>query len=111
MTAEARELYVMDWWVLIGTSGDADEFAEGLSRRFVQHGEAILSRLSMRKAQAVAMGHAWFGAQQSSRQNLPIELVAGFGTLPYDAYMQDQRTDKWWHRKNERCMRNPSRRE
>ena len=79
MTAEARELYVMDWWLLIGTSRDADDFAEQLSERFVEHGERVLARLSVRKSGAVAMGHAWFGAQLIWAMNATLRHAGNIG--------------------------------
>lgn len=79
MTAEARELYVMDWWLLLGSSADADEFAEGVSFRFSQHGASVLARLSERKRGAVAMGHAWFGAQLLWTMNATLRHVGNIG--------------------------------
>lgn len=60
---QARELYVMDWWLVLGSSADADEFADGMSARFAEHGQRIASTLAASPRNAIAMGHAWFGAQ------------------------------------------------
>ena len=79
MTAEARELYVMDWWLLFGRSPDADEFAQGLSSRFAEHAAKVLTRLAARKRGAVAMGHAWFGAQLLWTMNTTLRHVGNIG--------------------------------
>ena len=79
LTAEARELYVMDWWLLLGSSADADEFADGITRRFAEHGSKVLSRLAVRKRGAVAMGHAWFGAQLLWSMNMTLRHVGNIG--------------------------------
>ena len=72
MSAEARELYVMDWWLLIGHTADADEFAAGISSRFAEHGARVLARLNAKTRGAVAMGHAWFGAQLIWSMNVTL---------------------------------------
>jgi hypothetical protein len=79
MRPEARELLVMDWWLLIGTSSDADEFAEGVSGQFGGHARRIIERLSAHKRGAVAMGHAWFGAQLVWAMNATLRHVGNIG--------------------------------
>ena len=84
MTAEARQLYVMDWWLLLGTSSDADTFAEGVSSRFVEHGSRVLARLAANPRGAVAMGHAWFGAQLIWEMNATLRHV---GNIALDFHL------------------------
>jgi hypothetical protein len=79
MSLEARELYVMDWWLVLGTSADADEFAEGVSGRFAEHGTRVLQRLAAQKRGAIAMGHAWFGAQLLWAMNATLAHVGNIG--------------------------------
>ena len=79
MSPEARELYVMDWWLVLGTSEDADEFASGVSDRFQEHGARVLARLAARPRGAVAMGHAWFGAQLLWSMNATLRHTGNIG--------------------------------
>ena len=79
MTREARQLYVMDWWLLLGTSSDADRFAEGVSAQFAEHGARVLSRLATNQRGAVAMGHAWFGAQLIWAMNATLFHTGNIG--------------------------------
>ena len=79
MSMEARQLYIMDWWLLLGTSSDADEFAEGVTARFEEHGAQVLARLSTSTRGAVAMGHAWFGAQLIWAMNASLHHLGNIG--------------------------------
>ena len=79
MTTEARQLYVMDWWLLFGASADADLFAEGVTRDFAAHGARVLARLSSTRGRVVAMGHAWFGAQLVWAMNATLAHVGNIG--------------------------------
>ena len=79
MTAEARQLYVMDWWLVFGTSSDADDFAMGLSSKFSEHGTMVVQKLATNKRAAIAMGHAWFGAQLIWAMNTTLHHVGNIG--------------------------------
>ena len=79
MTAEAREIMVMDWWLVLGTSADADEFASGMSDRFAEYGAMVRQRLSSKPRGIIAMGHAWFGAQLLWTMNVTLRHHGNIG--------------------------------
>ena len=43
MTPEAKELYIMDWWLLFGSSADADVFARGVSEQVGEDEHSAMS--------------------------------------------------------------------
>lgn len=61
-TLHAREVFVLDWWLVLGTSADADRFG-AMAATFVPLREAM-ARLSIRpSAEPLLMGHLMWGAQ------------------------------------------------
>ncbi|KAL3904378.1 MAG: hypothetical protein SGPRY_011304 [Prymnesium sp.] len=78
MSEEARQYYLMDWWLLFGSSELSDRFAQ-MDTSFVEIGEIVRSRLSSQQRKVIAMGHAWWGVQLlwRMRAQLVFALDAG----------------------------------
>ncbi|KAL1526943.1 hypothetical protein AB1Y20_015633 [Prymnesium parvum] len=78
MAAEAREMYEMDWWLLFGSSEQADAFAQ-MDARFLEIGELVRARLSAKPQGVIAMGHAWYGIQLLWHMRAQLQYTLDIG--------------------------------
>lgn len=79
MSKEAREIYEMDWWIVFGSSADADIFASEMTEKFSEIGTQVAGRLSTNRRGVVAMGHAWFGVQLLWRMRATVHHALNIG--------------------------------